>query len=114
MDPFPFCGYSIVRFKQIIKTGTHKFSDAMTKDLIIPAPKDDESPEEVLKLYKEVTNKFEKWGYFMDTITLWDLTHRNNAYTSIKIPLELKKSFGTVDKRKASYEEGSRRSLRKR
>ena len=37
------------RFKQIIKTGTHKFSDAMTKDLIIPAPKDDESPEEVIE-----------------------------------------------------------------
>ena len=65
-----------------------------TKTEIVKLP-----PEEVLKLYKEVTNKFEKWGYFMDTITLWDLTHRNNAYTSIKIPLELKKSFGTVDKR---------------
>ena len=55
--------------------------------------------EEVAKLYREVTNKFENWGTFMDTITLWDLTHRNNTYTSIKIPSELRKSYQPVKKR---------------
>ena len=54
---------------------------------------------EVIKLYKEVTNKFEKWGYFFDTITLWDLTHRNNTYTTIKIPSELRKNYRPVEKR---------------
>ena len=54
---------------------------------------------EVIKLYKEVTNKFEKWGYFMDTVTLWDLTHRNNTYTAIKIPSELRKSYKSNEKR---------------
>ena len=53
----------------------------------------------VIKLYKEVTNKFEKWGYFFDTITLWDLTHRNNTYTTIKIPSELRKNYRPVEKR---------------
>lgn len=37
------------RFKQIIKTGTHKFSETMTKDLIIPTPTDNESQEEVIE-----------------------------------------------------------------
>ena len=37
------------RFKQVIKTGTHKFSGAMTKDLIIPAPADNEAQEEVIE-----------------------------------------------------------------
>ena len=54
---------------------------------------------EVIKLYKEVTNKFEKWGYFFETITLWDLTHRNNTYTTIKIPSELRKNYRSVEKR---------------
>ena len=54
---------------------------------------------EVLKLYKEVTNKFDNLGYFFDTITLWDLTHRNNTYTSIKISSELRKSYLTIVKR---------------
>lgn len=37
------------RFKQIVKTGKHKFSGTMTKDLIVPAPADNESQEEVIE-----------------------------------------------------------------
>ena len=47
------------------------------------------SQEEVAKLYKAVTNKLENWSYFMDTITVWDLTHKNNNFSAIKIPSEL-------------------------
>lgn len=57
------------------------------------------SQEEVAKLYKAVTNKLENWSYFMDTIILWDLTHRNNNYTAIKIPSELRKNFQPNEKR---------------
>lgn len=56
-------------------------------------------PNEVMKLYKEMTNKYENWTSFMDAITLWDLTHRNNTYTLIQIPSDLKKSYGTIEKR---------------
>lgn len=56
-------------------------------------------PEEVTKLYKEVTNKFEAWALFIDSVTLWDLTHRNNTYTAIKIPSELRKHYKPVEKR---------------
>ena len=56
-------------------------------------------PNEVMKLYNEVTNKLENWTNFMDVMTLWDLTHRNNTYTLIKIPSDLKKSYGTIENR---------------
>ena len=57
------------------------------------------APEEVAKLYKQVTNKLENWSYFMETIKLWDLTHRNNNYAAIKIPSELRKNFQPNHKR---------------
>jgi hypothetical protein len=57
------------------------------------------SPLEIIKLYKGFTNQYQNWSLFMDTITLWDLTHRNNTYTAIKIPSDLRKSYGPIEKR---------------
>jgi hypothetical protein len=57
------------------------------------------SPLEIIKLYKDFTNQYQNWSLFMDTITLWDLTHRNNTYTAIKIPSDLRKSYGPIEKR---------------
>ena len=57
------------------------------------------SPTEIIKLYKDFSNQYQNWSLFMDTITLWDLTHRNNTYTSIKIPSELRKGYGPIEKR---------------
>ena len=58
------------------------------------------SQQEVAKLYKAVTRKLENWNFFMETITEWDLTHRNNNYiAAIKIPSELKKNFQPNQKR---------------
>ena len=65
-----------------------------TKKEIVKMP-----ANEVDKLYKETTNKFGNWGYFMDTVTVWDLTHRNNTYTSIKITSELRKNYPNIEKR---------------
>ena len=56
--------------------------------------------EEVFKLYKEVTNKLENWYFFLDSATEWDLTHRNNGYSSQKIPSETKKLFPEITKSK--------------
>ena len=56
-------------------------------------------PLEIIKLYKEFSNQYQNWSLFMDTITLWDLTHRNNTYTSIKIPSDLRKGYGPNEKR---------------
>lgn len=70
-------------------------SDKITsKTEIVKLPRD-----EVAKLYKAVSNKLQNWSYFMETITLWDLTHRNNNYTAIKIPSELRKNFQPNQKR---------------
>ena len=57
------------------------------------------SPSEIIKLYKDFSNQYQNWNLFMDTITLWDLTHRNNTYTSIKIPSELRKAYNPIEKR---------------
>ena len=57
------------------------------------------SPEEIIHLYKEFTNQYQNWTLFMDTITLWDLTHRNNTYTTIKIPSDLRKTYSPIEKR---------------
>lgn len=53
---------------------------------------------EVLKLYKETSNKLENWSFFLNTIQDWDLTHRNNSYTSLKIPSKAKDLFPPVEK----------------
>ena len=53
---------------------------------------------EVLKLYKDVSNKLENWNFFMDSVTEWDLTHRNNNFCSIKIPSKVKELFPPVEK----------------
>lgn len=37
------------RYKQRIRDGTHNFSNAMTMELIIPAPKDDETQTEIIE-----------------------------------------------------------------
>ena len=55
------------------------------------------SPSEIIKLYKDFSNQYQNWNLFMDTITLWDLTHRNNTYTSIKIPSELRKAYNPIE-----------------
>jgi hypothetical protein len=55
---------------------------------------------EVLKLYKEVTNKLENWNFFLDTATEWDLTHRNNTFVTLKIPSKAKEMFPPVEKSK--------------
>ena len=57
---------------------------------------DKRPPEEVLRLFKEVTNKLENWYYFLDNATEWDLTHRNNNYETVKIPSSLKESFSKM------------------
>ena len=54
--------------------------------------------EEVLKLYKETSNKLENWSFFVDCVKDWDLTHRNNTYTSLKIPSKAKDLFPPVEK----------------
>ena len=55
---------------------------------------------EVLKLYKEVTNKLENWNFFIDIATEWDLTHRNNTFVTLKIPSKIKELFPKVQKGK--------------
>lgn len=54
---------------------------------------DKRSPEEVLRLFKEVTNKLENWYYFFDHATEWELTHRNNNYENMKIPSKIKELY---------------------
>ena len=56
-------------------------------------------PEEVVKLYKQLTNKYENWGAFMETITSWELTHRNNTYSDIKMHDQYRKIFPNIEKR---------------
>ena len=56
-------------------------------------------PEEVVKLYKQLTNKYENWGAFMETITSWELTHRNNSYSDIKMHDQYRKIFPNIEKR---------------
>ena len=56
-------------------------------------------PEEVVKLYKQLTNKYENWGTFMETITSWELTHRNNSYSDIKMHDQYRKIFPNIEKR---------------
>ena len=53
---------------------------------------------EVLKLYKDVTNKLENWAFFLDSATDWDLTHRNNTFVTLKIPSQTKQIFPGVHK----------------
>ena len=53
---------------------------------------------EILKLYKETSNKLENWSFFVDSIKEWDLTHRNNTFMSLKIPTKAKKLFPPVEK----------------
>ena len=55
---------------------------------------------EVLKLYKEVTNKLENWSFFLDSAKDWDLTHRNNTFVTLKIPSKVKELFPKVEKSK--------------
>ena len=59
----------------------------------------DKRPEaEVLKLYKETSNKLENWSFFVDCVKDWDLTHRNNTFMSLKIPSKAKVLFPPVQK----------------
>ena len=53
---------------------------------------------EVLKLYKDVTNKLENWSFFLDNAKEWDLNHRNNTYVTLKIPSKIKELFPRVKK----------------
>ena len=54
----------------------------------------DVRPEaEVLRLYKDVSNKLGNWNFFFDSINQWDLAHRNNGFVSLKLPSALKEQF---------------------
>ena len=53
---------------------------------------------EILKLYKDVTNKLENWSFFLDNAKDWDLNHRNNTYVTLKIPSKIKELFPRVTK----------------
>ena len=54
--------------------------------------------EEVLKLYKERSNKLENWSFFIDSIEEWDLTSKNNNFLKLKIPSKIKELFPPVEK----------------
>ena len=54
--------------------------------------------EEVLKLYKERSNKLENWSFFIDSIDEWDLTSKNNNFLKLKIPSKIKELFPPVEK----------------
>ena len=55
---------------------------------------------EVLKLYKERTNKLENWSFFLDSINEWDLSSKNNNYLKLKIPSKIKELFPAIEKSK--------------
>ena len=55
---------------------------------------------EVLKLYKERSNKLENWSFFSDSFKEWDLSSKSNNYIKIKIPSKIKELFPPVEKSK--------------
>ena len=55
---------------------------------------------EVLKLYKERSNKLENWSFFSDSFKEWDLSSKSNNYIKIKIPSKIKELFPLVEKSK--------------
>jgi len=97
---------SLIHFKIESKEGDKFTQDKKTGELVtlndkISAKNENIKlpPSEVIKIYKEFSNQFQNWSLFMDTITVWDLTHRNNTYTTIKIPSDLRKAYGPIKKR---------------
>ena len=95
------CPFKIVKEE----TNTEQLSQAPTMSLLseqLTLKFDyDKRPEaEVLKLYKDVTNKLENWYFFFGTAIEWDLTHRNNTFVSLKIPSKVKELFPPVQKTK--------------
>jgi hypothetical protein len=79
----------------------NNFSMSLLEDqLTLTFDYDKRPEEEVFKLYKDVTNKLENWYFFLDSATEWDLTSRNNGFTSQKIPSEMKNLFPEVTKSK--------------
>ena len=96
---------SICPFKLVKETKQedrqNNYSMSLLEDqLTLTFDYDKRPEEEVFKLYKEVTNKLENWYFFLDSATEWDLTHRNNGYSSQKIPSEKKKLFPEITKSK--------------
>jgi hypothetical protein len=94
---------AICPFKLVKETKQEQnnFSMSLLEDQLTLAFDYDKRPEEeVFKLYKDVTNKLENWYFFLDSACEWDLTSRNNGYTSQKIPSETKKLFPEITKSK--------------
>ena len=97
---------SLIHFKIESKEGDNFTQDKKTGELVTLNDKisaKNESiklaPSEVIKIYKEFSNQYQNWSLFMDTITGWELTHRNNTFTTIKIPSDLRNTYGTIEKR---------------
>ena len=97
---------SLIHFKIESKEGDNLTQDKKTGELVTLNDKisaKNESiklaPSEVTKIYKEFSNQYQNWSLFMDTITGWELTHRNNTYTTLKIPSDLRNTYGTIQKR---------------
>ena len=97
---------SLIHFKIESKEGDNFTQDKKTGELVTLNDKisaKNESiklaPSEVIKIYKEFSNQYQNWSLFMDTITGWELTHRNNTYTTLKIPSDLRNTYGTIQKR---------------
>ena len=79
----------------------NNFSMSLLEDqLTLTFDYDKRPEEEVFKLYKDVTNKLENWYFFLDSACGWDLTSRNNGYSSQKIPSEIKNLFPEIQKSK--------------
>ena len=92
---------SLIHFKIESKEGDNFTQDKKTGELVTLNDKisaKNESiklaPSEVIKIYKEFSNQYQNWSLFMDTITGWELTHRNNTYTTLKIPSDLRNTYG--------------------
>ena len=95
------CPFKIVKeetnTEQLSKTPTMSL---LSEQLTLKFDYDKRPEAEVLKLYKDVTNKLENWYFFFDNVIEWDLTHRNNTFVSLKIPSKVKELFPPVQKTK--------------
>lgn len=100
------CPFKIVKQKtkeeeEAERQLTQTYTMSLLSDQIALNYDYEKRPEaEVLKLYKEVTNKLENWNFFLDTVTEWDLTHRNNTFVTLKIPSKAKEMFPPIEKSK--------------
>ena len=52
--------------------------------------------DQILQLFKDATNQLQNWQQIFDVSLEWDLTHRNNGYSTLKIPNKIKDAFLAV------------------